>query len=161
MKRWNTRSVDFIRKASASPSYPHLQFSGPVTSSVTHSPVILGNRTRAPYTVGAAAAAAASTSPGDSYLSGSVTSSVTQPPVIPRYSYPYGNRMRAPLLALQPQSASPGDSFISGPITSSVTQPSVIRGLPPPKRPEIPSHHCAALSYHLTLSRCLCPSSYC
>ena len=50
------------------------------------------------------------------------------PSVIPGYSYPYGNHMRAPLQAPQPQSASPGDSFISGPITSSVTHPQLIPG---------------------------------
>ena len=70
---------------SASPRYSHLQFSAPVTSSVTH------------------------------------------PPVIPGYSYPYGNRMRAPLLAPPPQSASPGDPHLSGPM-SSVIHPPVIPG---------------------------------
>ena len=108
----------------ASPSYPYLQFSGPVTSSVTHSPVIPGNRMRAPLQ----APQPQSASPGDPHVSGPVTSSVTQPPVIPAYSYPYGNRMRAPLQAPLPQSASPGDPHFSGPVTSSVTQPPVIPG---------------------------------
>ena len=56
------------------------------------------------------------------------TSSVTNPPVILGYSYPYGNRMTAPLQALQPQSANRGDSYISGPITSSFMHPPVIPG---------------------------------
>ena len=107
----------------ASPSYPYLQFSNPVTSSVTHMPVIPGNRMRAPLQ-----AQPPSTSPGDSYISGPVTSSVTHPPVIPRYSYPYGNRMRAPLQAPELQSASPGDPHLSGPVTSSVTHPPLIPG---------------------------------
>ena len=84
---------------SASPSYPHLQFSGPVTSSVTHSPVIPGNRMRAPLR---AQPQPQSTSPGDSYLSGPVTSSVTHPPVIPRYLYPYGNHLRAAITTAPP-----------------------------------------------------------
>ena len=107
----------------ASPSYPYLQFSNPVTSSVTHMPVIPGNRMRAPLQ-----AQPPSTSPGDSYISGPVTSSVTHPPVIPRYSYPYGNRMRAPLQAPQPQGLSPGNLHFCGPNTSSVTQTPVIPG---------------------------------
>ena len=107
----------------ASPSYPCLQFSGPVTSSATHTPVIPGDRTRAPLQ-----AQPQSTSPGDPHLSGPITSSVTHPPVIPRYSYPCGNRMRAPLQAPEPQSASPGDPHLSGPVTSSVTHPPLIPG---------------------------------
>ena len=143
---------------SASPSYPHLQFSVPVTSSVTHSPVIPGNRMTAPLQ---AQPQPQSTSPGDSYLSGPVTSSVTYPPVIPRYSYPY--RMRARLLAPQPQSASPGDSFISGPITSSVTHPSVIPGCSYPYGNHLRAPLTTAPPFHTTLrlNRCLCPSSYC
>ena len=145
---------------SASPSYPHLQFSVPVTSSVTHSPVIPGNRMTAPLQ---AQPQPQSTSPGDSYLSGPVTSSVTYPPVIPRYSYPYGNRMRARLLAPQPQSASLGDSFISGPITSSVTHPSVIPGCSYPYGNHLRAPLTTAPPFHTTLrlNRCLCPSSYC
>ena len=108
----------------ASPSYPYLQFSDPVTSSVTHTPVISGNRVRAPLQ----APQPQSASPGDSYISGPITSSVTHPPVIPRYSYPCGNRMRAPLQAPEPQSASPGDPHLSGPVTSSVTHLAVIPG---------------------------------
>ena len=95
---------------SASPSYPQLQFSVPVTSSVIHTPVIPGNRMRAPLL----ASQPQSASSGDPYLSGPVTPSVTHPQVIPGYSYPYGNHMRAPLLAPQPQSASPGDLHLSG-----------------------------------------------
>ena len=145
---------------SASPSYPHLQFSVPVTSSVTHSPVIPGNRMTAPLQ---AQPQPQSTSPGDSYLSGPVTSSVTYPPVIPRYSYPYGNRMRARLLAPQPQSTSPGDSFISGPITSSVTHPSVVPGCSYPYGNHLGAPVTTAPPFHTTLrlNRCLCPSSYC
>ena len=108
---------------SASPSYPYLQFSDPVTSSVTHSPVIPGNRMRAPLQ----APQPPSASPGDPHFSGPITSSVTQPPVIPGYSYPYGNRMRAPLQAPLPQSASPGDPHLGGPM-SSVIHPPVIPG---------------------------------
>ena len=114
----------------ASPSYPHLQFSGPVTSSVTHPPVIPGysyphgNRMRAPLQ----ASLPQSASPGDPYLSGPVKSSVTHPPLLPAYSYPYGNRMRAPLQVPQPPSASPGDPHLSGPVTSSVTHPPVTPG---------------------------------
>ena len=108
----------------ASPSYPYLQFSGPVTSAVTHTPVIPGNRMRAPLQ----APQPQSASPGDSHLSGPVTSSVTQPPVIRGYSYPYGNRLRAPQQAPQPPSARSGDPHFSGPITSSVTLPPVIPG---------------------------------
>ena len=99
---------------SASPSYPHLQFSDPVTSSVTHPPVIpgysypYGNRMRAPPQ----ASLPQSASQGDPHLSGPM-SSVIHPPVSPGYFYPYGNSTRDPLLAPQPQSASPGDSFIS------------------------------------------------
>ena len=98
---------------SASPSYPQLQFSVPVTSSVIHTPVIPGNRMRAPLLT----SQPQSTSSGDPYLSGPVTPSVTHPQVIPGYSYPYGNHMRAPLLAPQPQSASPGDPHLSGPMS--------------------------------------------
>ena len=58
---------------SASPSYPQLQFSVPVTSSVIHTPVIPGNRMRAPLL----ASQPQSTSSGDPYLSGPVTPSVT------------------------------------------------------------------------------------
>ena len=109
---------------SASPSYPHLQFSDPVTSAVTHTPVIPGNRTRAPLQ----APQPLSASSGDLHLSGPVTSSVTHPAVMPAgYSYPYGNHMRAPLQAPLPQSASPGDSYLSGPM-SSVIHPPVIPG---------------------------------
>ena len=110
---------------SASPSYPHLQFSDPVTSAVTHTPVIPGNRTRAPLQ----APQPLSASSGDLHLSGPVTSSVTHPAVIPGYScYLNGNCMRAPLLAPQPQSASSGDLHVSGPVTPSVTHPQVIPG---------------------------------
>ena len=116
---------------SASPSYPHLQFSGPVTSSVTHPAVIparysypYGNHMRAPLQ----APLPQSASPGDPHHSGPM-SSVIHPPVIPGYSsYPYRNRMRAPLLAPQPQSASSGDLHVSGPVTPSVTHPQVIPG---------------------------------
>ena len=115
---------------SASPSYPHLQFSGPVTSSVTQPPVIpgysypYGNRMRAPQQ----ATQPQSASSGDLHISGPVTSSVAHPPVIPGYSsYPYGNYMRTPLLAPQPQSASPGDPHLSGPM-SFVIHPPVIPG---------------------------------
>ena len=107
---------------SSSPSYPHLQFSDPVTSAVTHTPVIPGNRTRAPLQ----APQPLSASSGDLHLSGPVTSSVTHPAVIPAgYSYPYGNHMRAPLQVPLPQSASPGDPHHSGPM-SSVIHPPVI-----------------------------------
>ena len=109
---------------SASPSYPQLQFSVPVTSSVIHTPVIPGNRMRAPLLT----SQPQSTSSGDPYLSGPVTPSVTHPQVIPGYSYPYGNRMRTPLLAPQPQSASSGGLHLSGPVTSSVTHPAVNPG---------------------------------
>ena len=116
---------------SASPSYPHLQFSGPVTSSVTQPPVIpgysypYGNRMRAPQQ----ATQPQSASSGDLHISGPVTSSVAHPPVIPGYSsYPYGNYYtRTPLLAPQPQSASPGDPHLSGPM-SFVIHPPVIPG---------------------------------
>ena len=115
---------------SASPSYPHLQFSGPVTSSVTHPAVIpgysypYGNPMRAPLQ----AKQPFSASSGDPHFSGPVTSSVTHPPVTPGYSYPYGNCLTAPPQAPQPRSASPGDPHFSGPITSLVTQPPVIPG---------------------------------
>ena len=109
---------------SASPSYPHLQFSDPFTSAVTHTPVIPGNRMRAPLQ----APQPLSASSGNLHLSGPVTSSVTQPAVIPAgYSYPYGNHMRAPLQAPLPQSASPGDPHHSGPM-SPVIHPPVIPG---------------------------------
>ena len=104
----------------ASPSYPYLQFSGPVTSSVTHSPVIPGNRTRAPLQ----APQPQSASPRDPHLGGPM-SSVTHLPVTPRNRT---NRLRAPQQAPQPPSASSGDPHFSGPITSSVTQPPVIPG---------------------------------
>ena len=110
---------------SASPSYPHLQFSGPVTSSVTQPPVIpgysypYGNRMRAPQQ----ATQPQSASSGDLHISGPVTSSVTHPPVIPGYSYPYGNPMRAPLQTPQPQSASSGDPYLSGPMSSVIHRP--------------------------------------
>ena len=113
---------------SASPSYPQLQFSVPVTSSVIHTPVIPGNRMRAPLL----ASQPQSTSSGDPYLSGPVTPSVTHPQVIPGYSYPYGNRMRTPLLAPQPQSASSGGLHLSGPVTSSVRHPAVNPGYSDP-----------------------------
>ena len=121
---------------SASPSYPHLQFSGPVTSSVTNPPVILGYSY--PYGNRMIALLQApqpqSASPGDAYLNAPM-SSVIHPPVIPGYSsYPYGNRMRAPLLSPQPQSARPGGPHLSGPITSSVTYPPVIPGFFSPRR---------------------------
>ena len=109
---------------SSSPSYPQLQFSVPVTSSVIHTPLIPGNRMRAPLL----ASQPQSTSSGDPYFSGPVTPSVTHPQVIPGYSYPYGNRMRTPLLAPQPQSASSGGLHLSGLVTSSVTHPPVISG---------------------------------
>ena len=98
----------------ASPSYLNLQFSGPVTSSVTQSPVTsghfypYGNYPRAPLQ---------SASPGDPHLSEHVAPSVTHPPVIPGHFYPYGNHLRAPLQAPQPQSASPGDPHLSGPMS--------------------------------------------
>ena len=113
---------------SASPSYPQLQFSVPVTSSVIHTPLIPRNRMRAPLL----ASQPQSTSSGDPYLSGPVTPSVTHPQVIPGYSYPYGNRMRTPLLAPQPQSASSGGLHLSGPVTSSVTHPAVNPGYSDP-----------------------------
>ena len=110
---------------SASSSYPHLQFSDPITPSVTHTPVIHGNRMTAPLQ----APLPLSARSGDPHLSG-LTSSVIyiiHPPLIPGYfSYPYGNRMRAPQLAPQPQNTSPGDPHLSGP--SSVTHPPVIPG---------------------------------
>ena len=108
---------------SASPSYPYLQFSDPVTSAVTHTPVINGNHMRVPLQ----APLPQSASPGDPHLSGPVTSSVTQPPVIPGYSYPYGNRMRAPQQAPLPPSGSPGDPHLRGPM-SSVINPPVMPG---------------------------------
>ena len=118
---------------SASPGDSYI--SGPITSSVTHPPVIPGyshpyrNHMRAPLQ----APQPQSASPGDAHLSGPM-SSVIHPPVIPGYSsYPYGNRMRAPLLAPQPQSASPGSPHLSGPITSSVTYPPVIPGFLSPR----------------------------
>ena len=110
---------------SASPSYPHLQFSGPVTSSVTQPPVIpgysypYGNRMRAPQQ----ATQPQSASSGDLHISGPVTSSVAHPPVIPGYSYPYGNPMRAPLQVPQPQSTSSGDPYLSGPMSSVIHRP--------------------------------------
>ena len=110
---------------SASPSYPHLQFSGPVTSSVTQPPVIpgysypYGNRMRAPQQ----ATQPQSASAGDLHISGPVTSSVAHPPVIPGYSYPYGNPMRAPLQTPQPQSTSSGDPYLSGPVPSVIHRP--------------------------------------
>ena len=95
----------------ASPSYPYLQLSGPVTSSVTHSPVIPGNRTRAPLQ----APQPQSASPRDPHLGGPM-SSVTHLPVTPRNRT---NRMRAaPLQAPQPQSASPRDPHLGGPMSS-------------------------------------------
>ena len=107
----------------ASPSYPYLQLSGPVTSSVTHSPVIPGNRTRAPLQTPQPQSA----SSGDPHLGGPM-SSVIHPPVIPGYSsYPYGNYMRVLMQAPLPQSASPGDPHHSGPM-SSVIHPPVILG---------------------------------
>ena len=115
---------------SASQSYPHLQFSGPVTSSVTHPPVIpgyssypYGNRMRAPQL----APQRQSVSPGDPHLSGRMFS-VIHTPVIPGYSsYPYGNRMRAPQLAPQRQSVSPGDPHLTGRMFS-VLHPPVMPG---------------------------------
>ena len=114
---------------SASPSYLHLQFSGPLTSSVTQPPVIpgysypYGNRMRAPQQ----ATQPQSASSGDLHISGPVTSSVTHPPVIPGYSYPYGNPMRASLQTTQTQSTSSGDPHLSGAM-SSVIHPPVIPG---------------------------------
>ena len=123
------RSLQYgFHSQSASPSYPQLQFSVPVTSSVIHTPLIPGNRMRAPLL----ASQPQSTSSGDPYLSGPVTPSVTHPQVIPGYSYPYGNRMRTPLLAPQPQSASSGGLHLSGPVTSSVTHPAVNPGYSDP-----------------------------
>ena len=107
----------------ASPSYSYLQFSGPVTSAVTHTPVIPGNRMRAPLQ----APQPQSASPGDSYFTVPVASSFTHPPVIPWYSYSYENPMRAPLQAPLPPSASPGDPHLRGPM-SSVIQPPVMPG---------------------------------
>ena len=110
---------------SASPSYPHLQCSDPVTSSVTQPPVIPGypyphgNHMRAPQQ----ATQPQSASSGDLHISGPVTSSVAQPPVIPGYSYPYGNHMRAPLQTPQQQSASSGDPYLSGPMSSVIHRP--------------------------------------
>ena len=111
----------------ASPSYPHLQFSGSVTSSVTKSPVIsghfypYGNHPRAPLQ----APQPQSASPGDPHLSGHVAPSVTHPPVIRGHFYPYGNHLRAPLQAQQPQSASPGDPHLSGPMSSIIHPPAI------------------------------------
>ena len=122
----NLGSLLFRDTLSASPSYPHLQFRDPVTSAVTHTPVIPGNRMRTPMQ----APQPLSASSGDLHLSGPVTSSVTHPAVIPAgYSYPYGNHMRAPLQAPLPQSASSGDPHHSGPV-SSVIHPPVIPGYP-------------------------------
>ena len=110
---------------STSPSYPHLQFSGPVTSSLTQPPVIpgysypYGNLMRAPQQ----ATQPQSASSGDLHISGPVTSSVAHPPVIPGYSYPYGNPMRAPLQVPQPQSTSSGDPYLSGPMSSVIQRP--------------------------------------
>ena len=114
---------------SASPSYPHLQFSGPVTSLVTQLPVIpgyssypYGNYMRAPQQ----ATQPQSASSGDLPISGPVTSSVTHPPVIPGYSsYPYGNPMGAPLQTPQPQSTSSGDPHLSDPMSSVIHQPEI------------------------------------
>ena len=120
---------------SASPSYPHLQFSVPVTSSVTNPPVILGYSY--PYGNRMIALLQApqpqSASPGDAYLNAPM-SSVIHPPVIPGYSsYPYGNRMRSPPLSPQSQSARPGGPHLSGPITSSVSYPPLIPGFFSPR----------------------------
>ena len=65
---------------SASPSYPHLQFSDPITPSVTHTPVIHGNRMTAPLQ----APLPLSARSGDPHLSG-LTSSVIHPPLIPGF----------------------------------------------------------------------------
>ena len=129
LPRETLRSPQYgFHSQSASPSYPHLQFRDPVTSAVTHTPVIPGNRMRTPLQ----APQPLSASSGDLHLSGPVTSSVTHPLVIlAGYSYPYGNHMRAPLQAPLPQSASPGDPHHSGPV-SSVIHPPVI--------PEYPSY---------------------
>ena len=130
LPRETLRSPQYgFHSQSASPSYPHLQFSGPVTSSVTQPPVIrgysypYGNRMRAPQR----ATQPQSAISGDLHISGPVTSSVAPPPVIPGYSYPYGNPMRAPLQTPQPQSTSSGDPHLSGPM-SSVIHPPVIPG---------------------------------
>ena len=109
----------------ASPSYPHLQVSGPVRSSVTQPPVIpgysypYGNPMRAPQR----ATQPQSASSGDLHISGPVTSSVTHPPVISGYFYPYGNPMRAPLQTTQPQSTSSGDPYLSGSMSSVIHRP--------------------------------------
>ena len=125
LPRETLRSPQYgFHSQSSSPSYPQLQFSVPVTSSVIHTPVIPGNRMRAPLLT----SQPQSTSSGDPYLSGPVTPSVTHTQVIPGYSYPYGNRMRTQLLAPQPQSASSGGLHLSGPVTSSVTHPAVNPG---------------------------------
>lgn len=121
---------------SASPRYPHLQFNCPVTSSVTHPPVMpgyssypYGNRMRAPLQ----ASLPQSASPGGPHFSSPNRFSVIHPPVMPAYSsYPYGNRMRAPQLALQRQSASQGDPHLSGPLFS-VIHPPVIPGFLSPR----------------------------
>ena len=110
---------------SASPSYPHLQFSGPVTSSVTQPPVIpgysypYGNCMRAQQQ----ATHSQSASSGDLHISGPVTSSFTHPPVIPVYTYPYGNPMRVPLQTPQLQSTSSDDPYLSSPMSSVIHRP--------------------------------------
>ena len=114
---------------SASPSYPHLQCSGPVTSSVTQPPVIpgysypYGNCMRAQQQ----ATHSQSASSGDLHISGPVTSSVTHPPVIPVYTYPYENPMRAPLQTPQLQSTSSGDPYLSSPMSSVIHRPVIPR----------------------------------
>ena len=130
LPRETLRSPQYgFHSQSASPSYPHLQFSGPVTSSVTQPPVIpgysypYGNRMRAPQQ----ATQPQSAISGDLHISGPVTSSVAPPPVIPGYSYPYGNRMRAPLQTPQPQSTSSGDPYLSGPMSSVIHRPVISR----------------------------------
>ena len=81
----------------ASPSYPYLQFSSPVTSSVTHPPVIpgysysYGNRLRAALQ----APLSQSASPGDAHLSGPM-SSVIHPPVMPGFFSPSGMQTGSP-----------------------------------------------------------------
>ena len=107
---------------SASPSYLHLQFSCPVTSSVTHPPVIpgysypYGNRMRAPQL----ALQRQSASPGDPHLSGPMFS-VIHPQVIPGFLSPRG------ILSSPPSDMQRGSSHVQherNPSTESGTRPS-------------------------------------
>ena len=81
---------------SASQSFPQPQFSGPVTCSVTHSPVIPGNCTRAPLQAQPQSASPVDlyqvqgASSGGPYLSGPTTPPVTHSPVIPGFFPPSG-----------------------------------------------------------------------